>query len=40
MKDHPEVETTPKLKELCKAGYRKTAKTIALKEIQAERRKA
>jgi hypothetical protein len=39
MKDHPEAETEPQLKELRRAGYLQTAKTIALKELQAERRK-
>ncbi|MBT0160220.1 hypothetical protein G4O51_09570 [Candidatus Bathyarchaeota archaeon A05DMB-2] len=38
LKDHPETQETPALKELRKAGYMEIAKTMALKEIQAENR--
>ena len=38
MKDHPETETKPSLKELRKAGYLQTAKKIALKEINLEKK--
>jgi len=38
MKDHPETETEPTLKELRKAGYLQTAKKIALREINLEKK--
>lgn len=38
MKDHPEIETEPSLKELRKAGYLQTAKKIALREINLEKK--
>jgi hypothetical protein len=38
LKDHPGTEAIPQLKELRKAGYLQTAKTLALKEIQAEKK--
>jgi hypothetical protein len=38
MKDHPEKDTKPTLKELRKAGYLQTAKKIALREITLERK--
>jgi hypothetical protein len=37
IKDHPEKEIEPSLKELRKAGYLQTAKVITLREIQAEK---
>ena len=37
IKDHPEKEMRPSLKELRKAGYLQTAKVITLREIQAEK---
>jgi len=37
IKDHPEKEMEPSLKELRKAGYLQTAKVITLREIQAEK---
>ena len=40
LEDHPETQKTPALKELRKAGYMETAKAIALKEIQAEKKAA
>lgn len=36
--DHPETQDEPKIKELKKAGYMKAAKTMALREIQAEKK--
>jgi len=38
MKDHPEMEIEPSLKELRKAGYLQIAKKIALKETTLERK--
>jgi len=38
MKDHPETEADPSLKELRKAGYLQTAKKIALREINLEKK--
>jgi len=38
MKDHPDTEIKPQLKELRKAGYLQAAKTIALKEIYLEKK--
>jgi len=38
MKEHPEVQIEPPLKELRKAGYLQAAKTEALKEIYQERK--
>ncbi|NIO37149.1 hypothetical protein GTO27_05535, partial [Candidatus Bathyarchaeota archaeon] len=38
MKDHPETDITPSLKELRKTGYLQTAKKIALKEISLEKK--
>jgi len=38
MKDHPETKTEPTLKELRKAGYLQTAKKIALREINLEKK--
>jgi len=38
MKDHPEAETEPSLKELRKTGYLQTAKKIALREINLEKK--
>jgi hypothetical protein len=38
IKDHPETETAPEMKELRQAGYLETAKTIALREIYRERK--
>jgi len=38
MKDHPETETKPQLRELRKAGYLQTAKALALQEIHQERK--
>jgi hypothetical protein len=35
IKDHPETETQPQLRELRKAGYLQTAKTIVLKELHS-----
>jgi len=40
MKDHPETQAKPELKELRKAGYMQEAKKIVLRDIQAEKRKA
>jgi competence protein ComGC len=37
-KDHPETEIEPSLEELRKAGYLQTAKKIALKEINLEKK--
>jgi len=39
IKDHPEAQIQPELKELRKTGYLQMAKTIALREIQAESKK-
>jgi len=39
MKDHPEAQNQPEPKELRKTGYLQMAKTIALREIQAESKK-
>jgi hypothetical protein len=36
MKDHPEMNVKPRIRELRRTGYLKTAKTLALREIQAE----
>jgi hypothetical protein len=38
LRDHPETQSVPELKELRKTGYMQTAKNLALKEIQAERK--
>jgi hypothetical protein len=40
MKDHPEIQAKPELNELRKTSYMQAAKTIVLKEMQAEKRKA
>jgi hypothetical protein len=39
MKDHPETQIEPELKELRKAGYMQEAKTMVLRDLQAEKRK-
>lgn len=38
MKDHPETDTRPQLRELRKAGYLQTAKALTLQEIHQERK--
>jgi hypothetical protein len=40
VKDHPKTQAKPELKELRKAGYMQEAKTLVLKNLQAEKRKA
>lgn len=39
MKDHPETKADPELRELRKGGYMQEAKTIVLRDIQAEKQK-
>jgi hypothetical protein len=40
IKDHPETQTKPELKELRNTDYMQEAKILVLKEIQAEKRKS
>jgi hypothetical protein len=39
LKEHPETQTKPELKELRKRNYMQEAKTLVLKEMQSEKRK-
>jgi len=39
LKDHPETQALPELKQLRKTSYMQEAKTLVLKEMQAEKRK-
>jgi hypothetical protein len=39
MKDHPDLQVKPELKELREAGYMQEAKALVLKDLQAEKRK-
>jgi hypothetical protein len=39
VKDHPDLQAKPELKELRKAGYIQEAKTMVLRDLQAEKRK-